>query len=203
MQRVSSIHGMFLNKCFLNFYIEEHLQKTMVELLLNLLEENPDGYELRIESVKVVETVLKEGGGFPAEIRDFMGALVLPPEPMDPKVLAEIQRKQDEADALEAEKLRKLEEAEMAKNAPKNNPKIELILSDSRRGSLGGSRPGSRRGSGSSITLGGVERRGSYYSEDVSKKATVAMVVDDPEAKDKIANYDEKPAGRDLLPTSI
>ena len=28
------------------------------------------------------------------------------------------------------------------------------------------------------IFLGGTSRRGSYYSDDVSKKATVAMVVD-------------------------
>ena len=47
------------------------------------------------------------------------------------------------------------------------------VNSNSRRGSL---IPGSRRGSG--VSLGGVERRGSYYSDDVSKKATVAMVVD-------------------------
>ena len=48
-----------------------------------------------------------------------------------------------------------------------------LSTLNSRRGSL---IPGSRRGSG--VSLGGVERRGSYYSDDVSKKATVAMVVD-------------------------
>merc|ERR1712025_92204 len=53
------------------------------------------------------------------------------------------------------------------------NPALDGLISDSRRGSL---IPGSRRGSG--VSLGGVERRGSYYSDDVSKKATVAMVVD-------------------------
>jgi hypothetical protein len=36
--------------------------------------------------------------------------------------------------------------------------------------------------------LGGVERRGSYYSEDVSKRSTVAVVVDDPEGKKQMAD---------------
>ena len=50
-------------------------------------------------------------------------------------------------------------------------------VSDSRRGSLvpPGSRRGSRQGS---ISLAGTERRGSYYGDDVSKRATVAVVVD-------------------------
>ena len=58
-------------------------------------------------------------------------------------------------------------------------------VSDSRRGSLvpPGSRRGSRQGS---ISLAGTERRGSYYGDDVSKRATVAVVVDDPNAKDNI-----------------
>ncbi len=96
-------------------------------------------------------------------------------------------------------------------------------MSDSRRGSLVPN--GSRRGSGQrsrcgSISLGGVERRGSYYSEvsnhfvcskkldrfknvkavlifvkrsnfldqqDVSKRSTVAVVVDDPEGKKQVS----------------
>ena len=46
------------------------------------------------------------------------------------------------------------------------------------------SRDGSRRGSRQgSICIGGTERRGSYYGDDVSKRATVAVVVDDPAAK--------------------
>ena len=53
----------------------------------------------------------------------------------------------------------------------------------------GGSRLGSRRVSAAgrsragSISLGGVERRGSYYGDDVSKRSTVAVVVDDPDGK--------------------
>jgi hypothetical protein len=67
---------------------------------------------------------------------------------------------------------------------PKNK-NLAAIVSDSRRGSLvpPGSRRGSRQGS---ISLGGTERRGSYYGDDVSKRATVAVVVNDPNAKENI-----------------
>ena len=177
----------------------------MTELLLNLLDENPDSYELRMEALKTMELVLKEAGGFPQEIRAFMETLDLPPEPPDPKVLAELARKaQEEQERLDAEAAKAAaaaaaaagaaegSESEGEGDAPagsdkkkrvrkKANPKIELIQSDSRRGSL---QTDSRRGSGSSITLAGLERRGSYYSEDVSKKATVAMVVDDKKEYD-------------------
>ena len=64
------------------------------------------------------------------------------------------------------------------------NPTLAAVMSDSRRGSLAPSRDGSRRGSRQdSICLAGVERRGSYYGEDVSKRSTVAVVVNDPAAK--------------------
>ena len=54
---------------------------------------------------------------------------------------------------------------------------LDGVKSDSRRGSLvpPGSRRGSRQGS---ISLAGTERRGSYYGDDVSKRATVAVVMD-------------------------
>ena len=58
----------------------------MTELLLNLLDEDPDGWDLRQDALKAMENVLKEAGGFPNEIRDFMNNLELPPEPPDPKV---------------------------------------------------------------------------------------------------------------------
>ena len=63
-------------------------------------------------------------------------------------------------------------------------------VSDSRRGSLvpPGSRRGSRQGS---ISLAGTERRGSYYGDDVSKRATVAVVVDG-EGKGRALNGEGK-----------
>ena len=68
---------------------------------------------------------------------------------------------------------------------PKNK-NLDAIVSDSRRGSLappGSSRRGSRQGS---ISLAGTERRGSYYGDDVSKRATVAVVVNDTDSKANI-----------------
>ena len=42
------------------------------------------------------------------------------------------------------------------------------------------------RSRGGSIQLGGAERRGSYYEEGVTQRATVAMVTDDPEHKKNV-----------------
>lgn len=56
-------------------------------------------------------------------------------------------------------------------------------MSDSRRGSLSSRRGSSARSRAGSLSIGGVERRGSYYGEDVSKRSTVAVVVDDPDGK--------------------
>ena len=58
----------------------------MTEMLLNLLDEDLDNWDLRQDAMKALETVLKEAGGFPNEIRDFINGLDLPPEPPDPKV---------------------------------------------------------------------------------------------------------------------
>ena len=68
---------------------------------------------------------------------------------------------------------------------PKNKL-LDAVGSDSRRGSLvpPGSRRGSRQGS---ISLAGTERRGSYYGDDVSKRATDVVVVDGD--KGKIAHF--------------
>merc|ERR1712141_790588 len=70
-----------------------------------------------------------------------------------------------------------------AKKGKPKNKNLDAIVSDSRRGSLappGSSRRGSRQGS---ISLAGTERRGSYYGDDVSKRATVAVVVDGDKAR--------------------
>ena len=153
----------------------------MTELLLNLLNEEPESYELRQEALKSMEQVLKESGSFANEVRDFMDGLELPPEPPDPKILAELEAQRLAEEAAELEKLRAEEEAAAAKEAEANGP-----LKNPNLDKLTGSGAGSRRGSAASVTLGGVSRRGSYYGDDISKKATVAMVVDDPDSKEKI-----------------
>ena len=164
----------------------------MVELLLNTLNEDPDSYDLRVEALKTIEQVLKDAGSFGAEVKEFMDTQVvhlLPPEPPDPKEQEEIRRKQEEEDAkaaaeeAAAEEKAAAEEAAAAKESamvngsgPLKNPNLDKLNN--------GSRAGSRRGS-ADVILGG-SRRGSYYGDDITSKATVAMVVDDPESKDKI-----------------
>merc|ERR1719400_2697898 len=171
---------------------KENLQKAMVELLLNTLNEDPDSYDLRVEALKTIEQVLKDAGSFGAEVKEFMDTQVvhlLPPEPPDPKEQEEIRRKQEEEDAkaaaeeAAAEEKAAAEEAAAAKESamvngsgPLKNPNLDKLNN--------GSRAGSRRGS-ADVILGG-SRRGSYYGDDITSKATVAMVVDDPESKDKI-----------------
>ena len=169
--------------------LEENLQKAMVELLLNTLNEDPDSYDLRMEALKTIEQVLKDAGSFGAEVKEFMDTQVvhlLPPEPPDPKEQEEIRRKQEEEDAAAAaaaaaeekaaEEAAAKESALVNGNGPLKNPNLDKLN--------GGSRAGSRRGS-ADVILGG-SRRGSYYGDDITSKATVAMVVDDPESKDKI-----------------
>jgi len=170
--------------------------KAMGEVLINLHEENPD---LREDLGKAMETVLKECGGFPDEIRQIMDDVMPPepPRPMSPRLAAELERLRAEDEAREAEKARKAAQGisdssddidfgdeEAIKNKKLKNPALAAVMSDSRRGSLLGSRRGSSsRSRAGSISLGGVERRGSYYGDDVSKRSTVAVVVDDPDGK--------------------
>jgi len=186
---------------------KENLQKAMVELLLNTLNEDPDSYDLRMEALKTIEQVLKDAGSFGAEVKEFMDTQVvhlLPPEPPDPKEQEEIRRKQEEEDAAAAaaaaaeekaaEEAAAKESALVNGNGPLKNPNLDKLN--------GGSRAGSRRGS-ADVILGG-SRRGSYYGDDITSKATVAMVVDDPESKDKInalLGDEEQDNGPDLEAT--
>ena len=179
--------------------IEENLQKAMVELLLNIVNDDPDSFDVRMEALKTIETVLRDAGNFAAEVKTFIDQEVvqlLPPEPPDPKVLAEMQAQKERDEAAEAERIRKEEEAAARKAAiqakedtpePMANgvPEGQKAHLDRLQSQVsGGSRAGSRRGS-ADVVLGG-SRRGSYYGDEITTKATVAMVVDDPDSKEKI-----------------
>merc|ERR1712062_472507 len=169
---------------------KDNLNKAMTTLLLNILNDDPEGYETRMEALKAMEMVLKEAGGFPNEIRAFMDSLDLPPEPPDPKVLAEMQRQKEEEEA----KIRAEEEKAEAAAA-------KAAAAEAEAANMNGDGAGSRRGSSSSVTLGGVERQGSYYGDDVTQKATVAMVVDDPEQKEQMNSiFDAEPTS---APTDV
>jgi len=114
--------------------------------------------------------------------------------------LAAEKKKQEEMKAAEEKRLAELKEKDPAAyekeiNAAKPAHKgLEGLKSDSRRGSL---KSDSRRGSlllpesrsrQGSIVLGGTERRGSYYHEEVTTRQSVAMVTDDPEHKKNLKN---------------
>lgn len=175
---------------------KQNLQKAMTELLLNILNDDPDNWDVRMEALKSLEQVLKEAGSFANEVRDFMETLDLPPEPPDPKILAELERQRLEEEEKENERIRQEQEAAAAAEAAKNgdvakNPNLDKLAAEG---------AGSRRGSASSVILGGMERRGSYYSEDVSKKQTVAMVVDDPESKKNINALMNEEGRNDFFP---
>ena len=116
-------------------YDGDGVTNTMTEIMINLLEENPD---IREDAVKACETVLKETGRFPDEIRRHLED-VLPPEPpkVDPRLEAELERLRAEDEAREAEKARKLaagesdsecefDEGEMAKKPRKKIPKVDV-----------------------------------------------------------------------------
>merc|ERR1719510_2449804 len=99
---------------------KENLQKAMVELLLNIVNEDPQSFDLRVDAMKTIETVLRDAGSFANEVKQFIDTEViqlLPPEPPDPKVLAEMERQRALDEAKEAERLRKEEEAAAKKAA--------------------------------------------------------------------------------------
>merc|ERR1719210_2227444 len=186
-----TMHEQGLNK--------ENLQKAMVELLLNIVNDDPDSFDVRMEALKTIETVLRDAGNFAAEVKTFIDQEVvqlLPPEPPDPKVLAEMQAQKERDEAAEAERIRKEEEAAARKAAiqakedtpePMANgvPEGQKAHLDRLQSQVsGGSRAGSRRGS-ADVVLGG-SRRGSYYGDEITTKATVAMAADDPDSKEKI-----------------
>merc|ERR1719270_3129676 len=174
-------------------YPSDDVTKAMTEVCLNILE---DEIQLREEAYKAMETIMKDAGAFPTEIREYLdGALPPePPRPPSPRLVAELERLRAEDEAREEEKARKALEGSSSsgedfvddggkpKSGKPKNKMLDAVSSDSRRGSLvpPGSRRGSRQGS---ISLAGTERRGSYYGYDVSKRATVAVVVDGDKGK--------------------
>merc|ERR1719232_1929838 len=99
-----------------------------------------------------------------------------------------MQEQLEKAEA-ERERLEKLKQSDPEAYEREMNPKA---ANKALMGLKGDSRAGSRRGSmvprsrGGSIQLGGAERRGSYYEEGVTQRATVAMVTDDPEHKKNV-----------------
>ena len=85
---------------------------AVVEMTIKIIEECPD---LRDEACASMESVMKDMGGFPDQIRKFMTDVLPPPPtpptpPMDPAIAAEFERLRLEELAREAEKLRREQE---------------------------------------------------------------------------------------------
>jgi len=173
-------------------YENEEVKAAVLEMTLKILDND---IQMHSEAVAAVEATLKDIGMMPDEIREFI-LDNLPPPPTPPEeverrnaIAAELERLAKEEE--ERERLKKLKdtdpeayEKEMAKM--KKGP-LDALKSDSRRGSLNRSDsmtgPLVNRSRQGSVVLGGTERRGSYYSEDVTTRASVAVITDDPEHK--------------------
>ena len=69
----------------------------MTEVMLNILEEDISARE---EAAKAMETIMKDAGMFPTEIREYLEN-VMPPEerPPSPRLLAELERLREEEEA--------------------------------------------------------------------------------------------------------
>merc|ERR1719288_526131 len=161
-------------------YETEEVKSAMTEVIVKIIEDDPSQHADGVDSQT---QILKDFGMSLPEIKDFIAAN-LPPPPTPPE---EIERRRQMAEELERlekaeaerERLEKLKESDPEAYERETNPKavnkgLEGLKSDSRRGSMGGSRRGSLipgRSRQGSIALGGPDR------------ASVAMVTDDPEHK--------------------
>jgi len=161
-------------------YETEEVKTAMTDIIVKIIEDDPNQYP---EGISSQEQILKDCGMSLPEIKDYIAAN-LPPPPTPPE---EIERRRQMAEELERlekaeaerERLEKLKVSDPEAYERETNPKavnkgLEGLKSDSRRGSLGGSRRGSLipgRSRQGSIALGGPDR------------ASVAMVTDDPEHK--------------------
>jgi len=173
-------------------YKSDEVKGAVTEMVLRILEEDP---QLHGEACAALEAVFKDLGDFPNTIKEYIAA-ELPPPPTPPE---EIERRRQIAEEL-ARLEREEAERERLKNMPKpadddddydmdkpRNKKLDAVMNGdgSRRGSMVPPAPRSRQGS---ITIGGLERRGSYYDDGVTQRATVAVVTDDPEHKKNLKN---------------
>merc|ERR1719195_787531 len=165
-------------------YETEEVKGTMTDIIVKIIEDDPSQYQEGIESQ---EQILKDCGMSLPEIKAYI-ASNLPPPPTPPE---ELERRRQMAEELERpqkaeeerERLAKLKETDPEAYEREVNPKavnkgLEGLKGDSRRGSMIPAR--SRQGS---LVLAGQERRGSLYDKDVTTRASVAMVTDDPEHK--------------------
>jgi len=180
-------------------YEVEEIKGAVTDMIVKIIEEDPSQHA---EGVSSMEATLKDFGMSLPEIKSFVSGN-LPPPPTPPEErerkrqmaeeLERLQREEEERDRLAAEKKKEEQrladlkakdpaayEKEMAAKAKPAHKGLEGLKSDSRRGSLLLPESRSRQGS---IVLGGTERRGSFYHDEVTTRQSVAMVTDDPQHK--------------------
>jgi len=186
-------------------YSKDDVKGAVTEMITKIMEEDPS---MHAEAAAAFESCFKDLGESFTDIQALIKN-TLPPPPTPPEEIerrlqmaAELEKLEREEENKERAKqgLPSIEEEEAAKeaaeaaaadaalaaeeaNKPKNKNLDGALNGGSRRGSLEPPAPRSRQGS---ITIGGLERRGSYYDEDVTKRATVAVVTDDPDHKDQL-----------------
>jgi len=177
-------------------YTKDDVKGAVTEMITKIMETDPAQYA---EAAAAFESCFKDLGESIPAIRDLIAAN-LPPPPTPPEEVERRRQMAEELEKLEKEELRREREAQGIFDEPEEEEAVngdgdgdipsQLINKNldgamgSRRGSATGpAQPRSRQGS---ITIGGLERRGSYYDDDVTKRATVAVVTDDPEHKNKL-----------------
>jgi len=179
-------------------YSNDDVKGAMTEMIIKIIDSDPSQHQ---DACSSLEYIFKELGELPNAIKDFI-ASSLPPPPTPPEEVERRLRLAEEMERLEAEEIERErvkayklanpepEEDDYVMDKPKNKKIASIVNGDggSRRGSVDGSRRGSLippppRSRQGSITIGGLERRGSYYDDGVTTRATVAMVTDDPEHK--------------------
>jgi len=170
-------------------YEGEEVRTAMTDMIVKIMEDDPSQHA---DALSSMETILKEGGMSLPEIKAYVGAN-LPPPPTPPEEverrrqvaeeLDRLTREEENRERLAALKISDPEAYEREMNPKPGHKGLQGLKSDSRRGSLLLPESRSRQGS---IQLGGAERRGSYYHDEVTTRASVAMVTDDPEHKKKL-----------------
>jgi len=179
-------------------YTKDDVKGAVTEMITKTMETDPAQYA---EALAAFESCFKDLGESIPTIRELIAAN-LPPPPTPPEEIERRRQMAEELERLEKEELRREREAQGIFDEPEEDAAVNgdgdgdipsqlinknldgAMNSHSRRGSATPpAHPRSRQGS---ITIGGLERRGSYYDDDVTKRATVAVVTDDPEHKNKL-----------------
>jgi len=168
-------------------YSKDDVKQSVTEMITKIMETDPSQYA---DALATFESCFKDLGASLPEIKDLIAANLPPPptpqEEVDRRnaIAAELERLQKEEEKRERRAAGIIDEEDEEEEDLPTQLKNKLL--DGAMGSRRGSQTPTSRSRQGSITIGGLERRGSYYDDDVTKRATVAVVTDDPDHKDKL-----------------